>query len=872
MPQPRRRNGRAPGPVTVTRTAGPGNNAPDADLTVEEAAQIRANIGRREQAPSTRVASVYANWREVADQLGDPFEREKIPISKLRQMRRDPMLGFGLSFLKMPHISGKWHINARSNDGPNLQVANHLDYDLRRIYASTVLQLLNSLDFGFQAIAKRFEFHTPAGTYIDVNPDTGEETELPIWSEGSVQPIAWKPFIPLRPEGVEPVWSSAGEFEGIEYTPTATTGAGGGGGVGAGAAGGGGAKQSAGGKGGTNKDEAFKIDLAHSLWMTNELDSNFRSIFGYPRLGYAYSYWWSYWFRWAIADRAFERKADPSVLVYHPDGEFINEDTGERMSYSEYAILMGERMRSGGVIALPSTVYEDANGRGTIREWEIDFTKDAVNFEPFDASFEYMDVQKLRALFVPEQAFLEGKGGTSSRNVAETMGSSFVEAQNLLREQLTMHFNRWIIPQWVAANYPEFVAANGVAELEVQAFGDEDHEFTMQLIQLIGQQQTGQREIMKHVNIKKILEDHGMPLTTFAEQQRREEAIIAEQQALGGPVGPGAPPVGAPPAPGTSVAPAPGAPTGFSYVPVYGNEATVTLADTGTDFILSLPGTAHYADNAVKGFARILWNLFRDLYRDEYETAALSIASSVTLSDDDLSLTNADRVKKLLSRWRGSQKWDNVIVQARELFANIIKRAARVELARLRKPERVDKEQMDGWVSNHLPDMLAKAAETTRNEVTGFVEARIDEGVVDPGEIASSLRQHFSEFPDWKASRLVRTEVRDLYNSATLMAASSNHIDRVMALDAQGPNPYLGDPDCVNRHGQIFPVEDAWKEDDHPNGTLGWRLVPDGLKIVFGDVDGAEFDEESVQLTLSEYLDETVSGRIVVETVEFLTG
>lgn len=868
MPQPKR-----PGQTTVTRSQ---NGAPVADLSVEEAAQIRASMGAKEQAPSTRVSSVFSNWRDVADQLGDPFEREKIPVSKLRQMRRDPMLGFGLSFIKVPHVRANWFINARNNDGPNLQVANHLDYDLRRIYAGLVLQLLNSLDFGFQAIAKRFEFRTPAGTYVDVNPDTGEEQELPLWSEGGIQPIAWKPFVPLRPEGVEPVWNSAGEFDGIEYAPTgANTGQAQSG------QGGSGAGKTSGGKGGTNKEETFKIDLAHSLWMTNELDSNFRSIFGYPRLGYAYSYWWSYWFRWAIADRAFERKADPSVLVYHPDGEFLNEDTGERMSYSEYAILMGERMRSGGVIALPSTVYEDANGRGTIREWEIDFTKDATNFDPFDNSFEYMDVQKLRSLFIPEQAFLEGKGGTSSRNVAETMGSSFIEAQDMLSKQISDHINRWVIPQWVAANYPEFLDNGGIAELVVQGFGDEDHDFMMQVIQLVGQQQTGQQEIMKFVDLKKVLEDHGVPLTTFAEQQRREQEFAAQQQALLGPTapaGPGGPagllppgPVGAPAAPGTSVIPAATAPTGFAYVANYGS-ATVTLADTGTDFILNLPGTAHYSDNAIKGFARILWNLYRDLYRDEYETAAASLDAVVALSEDDLELSNADRVEKLLSRWRGSNKWDTVLVRSRELFKNVMKRAMRVELARLRKPERVADEQLDGWVSNHLPDMLAKAAETSRSEVEGFVRARVDEGIVDPKEISSALRQHFSEFPAWKSDRLVRTEVRDIYNSATLMAASSSGIERVMALDSQGPNPHLGDPDCVDRHGQIFSVKDAWTQTDHPNGTLGWRMVPDGLQIVFSDVDGAEFDEESVQLTISEKLNERVAGRIVAETVEFLTG
>ena len=197
----------------------------------------------------------------------------------------------------------------------------------------------------------------------------------------------------------------------------------------------------------------LQIDLYHALWVTNERDQNFGSIYGYPRLGYAYRYWWTYWFRWAIADRAFERKADPSVLVYHPEGEFVDETTGASTSYADYALTMGERMRSGGVIALPSEVYEDATG-GHVRQWEIDFTQNATDFDPFDKSFEYLDIAKLRALAIPEQAFFEGRGGTSSRNVAAEMQSSFTESQAVLSAQIVESINRWLIPQWLAVNYP----------------------------------------------------------------------------------------------------------------------------------------------------------------------------------------------------------------------------------------------------------------------------------------------------------------------------------------------------------------------------------------------------------------------------------
>lgn len=853
MPQPKN-----PGRTTVTRT----NGAPSGDLALEEAAQIRAGMTKKEQAPSSRVQSVFSNWREIADQLGDPYERERIPLSKLRQMRRDPMLAFGLSFTKTPHVRAKWYINAVSNSGPNLQVANHLDHDLRRIYASLILQIMNSLDFGFQAITKRFEFRIPSGTYVDVNPDTGEQEEKPIWSEGGIEPIAWKPFVGLRPEGVEPIWDkSTGEFFGMEYSPTGANNSGGGG-----AAGGSGASQTSGGAGGTNKEETFKIDLAHSLWATNEKDANFGSVFGYPALGYAYSYWWSYWFRWAIADRAFERKADPSVIVYHPEGEFQNEDTGEVMSYSEYALLMGERMRSGGVIALPSEVYEDANGRGTTRQWEIDFTKDSVNFQPFDDSFEYLDVQKLRSLCIPEQAFLEGKGGTSSRNVADTMGSAFIQSQDLKSKQNADIINRFVIPQWVAANYPEFMEDGGKAEIIIQGFGDEDNDFMLQVVQLLGQQESGARELLKLVNLQKILEDRGTPIVSWAEQQRRDERLTAEQQALAGPTA--ATPAGLQAAPGTSVVPTA---AGFSYVANDDPRFIIQLADSGTDFIENLPRTQHYEDNAIKGFSRILWVIFRDLYRDEYETAAASLDATVTLADDDLTLANSEKVKKLLERWRGSSKWDAAFLRSNDIFKSIMKRAAKVELARLRKPGKVTDDEVQGWITNHLSEMIAKTAETCRNEVYSFVERQVDDGIVEPGEIASALRQHFHDFPQWKADRLVRSEVRDLYNNATLLAAQSSGIERVMGVDGQGPTAHIMDKECSERHGKIFSVKDAFKERDHPNGTLEWRVVPQDLSIVFSDdVEGAELDEEENLLTLSNKLDENVKREIIIDAVEMI--
>jgi hypothetical protein len=495
----------------------PGVGVPAGDIPPEEAAAIRASVGGPEQGPSSEARSAYPNWRQVMDQLGDPYDTELIPISKLRMMRRDPIIGFGLSFIKTPHVRARWYIDAKDANGPNAQISAHLDHDLRRIMSAFVLQWSNSLDFGFQGLARRFELGIPSGTYVGPGPD-GTPQNLPIWDQGNIQPIRWKPFVALRPETVNPNWAPDGSFNGMNYDGSLAS-----------LPGGVGAKPAEG------EADTQDIDLYHSLWVTNERDQNFGSIFGYPRLGYAYRYWWSYWFRWSITDRAFEKKADPSIIVKHPEGAFVDPTTGQTTQYSAYALTIGTRMRSGGIITIPSTPYEGPSGTTNIPEWDIDFTKDMVNFDPFDKTFDYLDIGKIRSLWIPEQSLVEGKGGTSSRNVAAQLDSSFTESQAVMSVQIQETVNRWVIPQWLAVNYPEFIANQGTAQLVIQGFADEDVAFTQQILQLIGQQTQGINKLITMVDLQKILDDAGVPLLDIKAQADAQSQLVQTLSAQSGP-------------------------------------------------------------------------------------------------------------------------------------------------------------------------------------------------------------------------------------------------------------------------------------------------------------------------------------------------
>jgi hypothetical protein len=842
-------------PVKITRTSGAngakagggGGGVVPGDITPQEAAAIRSSVAGKEQAPSQQQQAIFANWRQAADQLGNPFEVEHIPLSRLRAMRRDPMLSFGLNFIKTPHVRAKWNINAKDKNGPNPQVAAHLDYDLRRIYATYVFQWCNSLDLGFQPLAKRFELGIPAGTYIQTDQNTGTQTEQPIWSQGGIQPIRWKPFVTLQPEACEPIWAGDGSFNGIDfdpsqqaYTPPTTSGI----------------------------TTAYKIDLYHSLWVTHEREQNFGSIYGYPRLGYAYRYWWSYWFRWAIADRAFERKADPSVLVYHPDGEFVDETTGATTSYSDYALTMGERMRSGGVIALPSEVYEDATGKGTIRQWEIDFTQNATNFDPFDKSFEYLDIAKIRALAVPEQAFFEGRGGTSSRNVAAEMQSSFTESQAVLSAQIVESINRWLIPQWLAVNYPDFLQNAGTANFVMQGFADVDVAFTQQVIQLIGQQPEGVVELLKLVDLHEVLLEAGVPIADFAEQQRRQAEITAAAQAA-------QPPAVTPAPGGVGVVPSS---TGFSYI-AGPPEPIVIFSTSGTKFIESLPDTPHYSDKAIKGFARQLWSLYHDLYADEY-ASALAALEKANLSDETevetVELAARDwmaKATKLIADWQMSKRWVPTLQRTKEIFQSMFSRAAKVELSRSKLSGQLDDTEVEAWIDSHIAEIATEVATTTRTELRDFVAATLAENPkIELTELTQRAREHFVDFPDWKSDRLVRTEVRDVYNAATALAAQAAGANTLQAIDAQhGPT----DRDCMERNGQLFSPDEALREREHPNGTLAWRILPvTNLSIERrADLDEGvlgRYDAETETIMLAENVSEADEREYVAAVAEAL--
>jgi len=409
-------------------------NFSDENGRSQAAAEKLAKRLSQDRRPSTMTSSEsWVNWDNMGDWLGQPFNVTKIPISKLEQMTRDPMISFGLMFAKIPLIRAPWYI--KSSDPRR---AAFVDQALRKIYGRFILAYSNCFDFGYSAIVKRFEYAENLDwTYIDKSGD--EPQEKKVWEDKTVKPLIWRPFLPLPPRQVSPHWTRKGEFAGIDialgnYTSRSM-----------------GASFPFEGRDGRPAD----IPLDWALWATNDKDAEFGSIWGYPRIGLAYRYWWSYWYKFGLADRAFEKWADPPVIVRHPTDDGIIPGTDdERVNYSNEALALAEKIRSGANVSIPSDAVTGLDDRIlNMREWEIEQLETEVNFDALNQSFEYQDVQKLRAVMVPEQALVEGKGGSSSRNVAQVFGDLFQESQAVVMQEIDDHINRYMIPQLLEANF-----------------------------------------------------------------------------------------------------------------------------------------------------------------------------------------------------------------------------------------------------------------------------------------------------------------------------------------------------------------------------------------------------------------------------------
>jgi HK97 family phage portal protein len=114
---------------------------------------------------------------------------------------------------------------------------------------------------------------------------------------------------------------------------------------------------------------------------------------------------------------------------------------------------------------------------------------------------------------------------------------------------------------------------------------------------------------------------------------------------------------------------------------------------------------------------------------------------------------------------------------------------------------------------------------TTRDAVLEAVDDALEEAIADglgPDEAADLLSDRVGSLAIWDEARadlIARTETMFAYNDAALTSYRGLEVGQVVALDGDK------DPECADRNGRTFSIDDAFSIADHPNGTLDWAPV-----------------------------------------------
>lgn len=817
----------------------------------KEADKERKSLLGGEQAPTAAemtpdAATAQANRAT----LGPPFDVERITLAQCRQIRKDPMVAFGLHFMKVPLVRAEWHIDARDRNGVNPQIAAFVDASLRQIYARLIFQRTLSYDFGYQGIVKRLIFQNPGGLYAD--PKDPDQALKAAWDEGNVLPVIWKSPVALRPEQVTPKFDErTGEFAGMLYdVPPAQR------------------NRASGFKSQSSKGNQAQreIDIYHAYWGVNQKDQEHGSMYGYPRVAFARDYWWAYRFLYGLSNRAYERLAIPSLVAHYPPGVTPMGDGTSRNNW-ELAIEAAERLRSNGIAAVPSSMATTAglDSSSSMREWEFTFMETPYEaLTIFDNRFNYLNVMKLRSVWVPELAFMgNGTGGNSAGNIAEHMSEMMVQSLAIDMDEIDDEINRLWIPQLLAINFPDFINNGGVCKKVSHGFRTEDMENYRQVIQLIGQSRP---EDIAKVDLLEIFRRLNTPIKSGEALAAERERTAAAQALQGAPLveptrngvgvianpnaNPGVTNGGSSPKPNSNG----DALVGFESPTIYvAGPEHIELSEID-NFVSSLPDSKHYKDKTIRSLMLQLRRLWLGHYRNLFPEFASHVATTkMSLSEVDLeqgefaeidadSLAlmfandrSTDRVRvvskanaikaanAMMRKWSvSSKKLDELREKSGKLIKSIVERTIELERKENNLEPNISTDTLNEWLTEQTGRLIKLTNQSIKNELRDFLAKEIRGGSTTE-EIADNIRAHFTGFEGSKADRVARSEVRDAVNAATLMTGEASGIRYTRAEDGE---EY--DERCRKRNGKLFTVKEAWKEirKVHPNDTLAFKLIP----------------------------------------------
>jgi hypothetical protein len=738
------------------------------------------------------------NEQQLLRTLGE-YDPDNITHRDRRRMRQDPIIKMALWYSKAPMIRADWTMEC---EDPVIQAAMTEIY--RNVHISLMKTALNCFDFGYQGAVKGFKLGKIEATYEDQDGNV-----KPCWDDPDVKPLVLGKLVPLPPETTR-VHLKDGEFAGID-TPLATNGE-------------------------PGSDDAT-IPAEWCMWFTNEYEEEFNNYYGRARLDPSYRFWYSYWFAFHMRDRHAEADADPALQVWYPPGSY-KDANGEVKTNRDAALEIGAKLRGGATIAWPSDVHVDEQGKLTTQPlWRAEFLKGGENLAAFNDLLTDLEISKLRACLVPEQALVESKHGTSSRNSAATFVDIFTQSLEQSAANIDDLVNKYLLRPVIEANW-----GKDAPQCLKKTTGFQEEDLTLPAL-LIQAAFTADPNALP-LDFEEMCRKAGLPVFSKKEQKDREDAAQEAKDAIAEM----APPPGAEQVPGDPVDDGSGVPAALQA----GQLTDGALLLHGPKVDANAPDWARRAgrrrDVNVSALAERLRDVARSRYQDVFEAAAEAIADDA----DELSLGVSDAVSTLLGKIRSRMrsKVDGYRRPLESELASVYHAAGAAELASLGLSSDswdVGRQEVQDWARRRGGELITTMDETV---VEKHIRPWLEKVLADPANsphfiergqgiaidalgLSAELTDRFQSYPQWMADRVVRSEARMGYNQSAADMWERVGVEQVTLFDGLGGRSGKSDAHCLDRNGKVVSVQQfrLEDEDEHPNGTLGAVPVTVGVKI-----------------------------------------
>lgn len=333
------------------------------------------------------------------------YNTDRIPISTYEKMRLDPQIALATALIEFPILAQNFRIECA-----NPKIAAVVDAALRPIYKKLIKSMLRAVQFGFATGEKVWE---KVKLRIDQEGDDGKN--ITIHNRYTVVPKKVK-FI--HPKSVRIIRNE--NTEDIEFV--------------------------------TQTQDYYnfkgkrvpKVHIRNMVWFA--LDDEYGNFFGSSRYKNVYQAW--YWYQIIVQFmlRYLERRGAPAAVGKAPFGFTKNSD-GEQVANIDVILEAAYALVSNSAVAIPAQY--DKNGNEL---WGLKLVEDEQRGELFLEVLRYLNVLKLRGLFVPDKV---GTAEGSSTN-ATTEGHTDI---HLLNEEAVTQLvedclNTQVIPDIVHYNFP----------------------------------------------------------------------------------------------------------------------------------------------------------------------------------------------------------------------------------------------------------------------------------------------------------------------------------------------------------------------------------------------------------------------------------